>query len=133
MKKSAIIISILSAIVFVSPFAFSEEHDMDQQDGMEQKGMMGKGMKGMQGMHQKPTIVATSDGGIVVLNGPKLVKYDSQLVMVNEVELPKGPAPKNEGGAKKEVQTLTDAEVKEMLAQDEAPEPPAGQKVGVGG
>ena len=127
MKKSAIIISILSAIVFVSPLAFSEEHDMDQPDG-----------QGRKGMHQKPTIVATSDGGIVVLNGPKLVKYDSQLVMVNEVELPKGPAPKNEGGAKKEVQTLTDAEVKEMLAQDEAPagpeetpleapEPPAGQ------
>ncbi len=52
--------------------------------------------KGMQKMHSmsnmmkpkdKPYMVATSDGGVVILTGKKLVKYDKDLNLVKEVEI----------------------------------------------
>lgn len=52
-------------------------------------GMMGK----MMGMMPKESLVATSDGGVVVLAGPRLLKYDADLMLVKEVELPKGKGP----------------------------------------
>jgi hypothetical protein len=66
--------------------------------GGPQQGMMGNNpnmmpmMRGMmaQGMAQSITqegLVATSDGGVVVLAGGKLMKYDSSLNLVKEVEL----------------------------------------------
>ncbi len=56
--------------------------------------MMGMG-GGMMGGHE--SMVATSDGGVVVMAGPKLMKYDRDLNLVKEVEMKKGkgPAPKN--------------------------------------
>jgi len=39
----------------------------------------------MMGMH--PTVVATNDGGVVVLMGGKLIKYDKDLNFVNEVQM----------------------------------------------
>lgn len=151
MKKSAILFSILS-VGFFSLTAFAEEQmdpnmDMRQQEGQQGGGMMGGkgGMgvgKGM--MHQQPTMIATSDGGVVILQGPKLVKYDSMLTLVNEVELKGGPGgkekkwkevPQNDSGP----QPMSDAEVAAMLEQDqpaaaeapaEAPvpqDPPLGQ------
>jgi hypothetical protein len=55
-------------------------------------GMMGgkEGMMGMKGMMMKmmhPDVVATSDGGIVILMGNKLTKYDKNLNVVKEVEI----------------------------------------------
>ena len=65
--------------------------------GMMGKGMMGKGMKddkgGMMGMHgmmmkmMEKSVVATSDGGIIVVSATKLSKYDKDLNLVKEVEL----------------------------------------------
>lgn len=77
--------------------------------GMGKKGMMGKGMmdeegmgmgkmgKGMMGgkmmkcpmmkSMMKRDIIATSDGGIIVVLGNKLTKYDKDLNVVKEVEL----------------------------------------------
>ena len=77
-------------------------------EGMED-GMMGKGMKGgmmeegmmgkemtdgkMMGMCQMMksmmdrSVIATTDGGIVVVSGNKLTKYDKDLNVVKEVEL----------------------------------------------
>jgi hypothetical protein len=63
-------------------------------------GMMGKGM-GMEMMSDKKmmgmcptmkgmmdkTVVATSDGGIVIVMGNKITKYDKNLNVVKEVEL----------------------------------------------
>jgi len=52
-------------------------------------GAMGKmGMMGpmMQGMMQK-TVVATTDGGVIVAAGNKLMKYDKDLNLVKEVEI----------------------------------------------
>ena len=69
---------------------------MPPKEMMEHAGMMGKhhGMMGqrppmcpmMKGMMEKK-VVATSDGGVVVLVGNKLVKYDKDLNLVKEVEI----------------------------------------------
>jgi len=136
MKKSAIIFSILS-VGFFSLTAFAEEQ-MDPNMGMpQQEGGQGGGKKMMGGkgmMHQQPTVVATSDGGVVILQGPKLVKYDSMLTLVNEVELKGGPGgrekkwkemPQNDGGD----QPVNDEQIAALM--EEAPQapqdPPPGQ------
>jgi hypothetical protein len=50
-------------------------------------GMMGgKGCPMMGGMMQK-SMVATSDGGVVVQSGHKLIKYDKNLNVVKEAEV----------------------------------------------
>ena len=58
-------------------------------EGMMSGDMMGKGMMGgmvMKSMMEK-TMVATSDGGVIVLAGNKLTKYDKDLNVVKEVEI----------------------------------------------
>jgi hypothetical protein len=80
---------------------------MDSNDTMMQRGMMQKGMMGQQGMMQKgmmgqqgmmgmhpmsgmmcnSSLAATGDGGVVVLMGNKLSKYDNNLNLVKEVEI----------------------------------------------
>jgi len=67
---------------------------MEGKGGMMGKGMMGGGMmKMMMGMmrqmHDKASVTATSDGGALVVSGGKLIKYDNQLNVVKEVDLPK--------------------------------------------
>ena len=39
-------------------------------------------------MHAVPTVVATSDGGVVLLMGDKLVKYDKNLTLIKETSIP---------------------------------------------
>jgi hypothetical protein len=73
------------------------------------QGMMGRGMsmmdgnsmmkkgQGMMGMMKEEacpihpmasgSMVATSDGGVIVMMGPKLLKYDKDLNLVKEVEI----------------------------------------------
>lgn len=41
------------------------------------------------GMFNK-TVVATSDGGVVIIMGNKVVKYDRNLKLVNQADLPGG-------------------------------------------
>ena len=98
---------ILVAVVFVLSLAsFSFAEDMQQQDMMEEGGQgMEMGMDGqhqscgqhghkmMMGMMNKPTMLATADGGVLVLDGPHLVKYDQDLNLVKEVELKKPKPP----------------------------------------
>ncbi len=67
--------------------------------GMMDKGMMGDGMmdggmmKMMKMMHahgmmmRSPTMVASNDGGVIVLSGNKLYKYDKSLNLVKEAEI----------------------------------------------
>jgi hypothetical protein len=51
-------------------------------------GMMEKGkMMGMSHMMMSRSLVATTDGGVVVMAGNKLQKYDKDLMLVKEVEL----------------------------------------------
>ncbi len=56
---------------------------------MDKGGMMGGKMMGMMGMSamMQRQVVATSDGGIIVVAGNKLTKYDKDLNVVKEVEL----------------------------------------------
>ena len=110
MKKIAFILFLF--LTSFCSFSFAEDQgnpppsDSQQQDmpGMQQnnpqnnqggmmggQGMMGKGKMGGMGMH--PTVVATSDGGVVVLMGNKLAKYDSSLTLIKEVEMKGGPKP----------------------------------------
>jgi hypothetical protein len=55
----------------------------DSRSRMENSGMKG----GMMGGPPQATVVATSDGGVVVLTGPRLVKYDSQMKWVGEADI----------------------------------------------
>ena len=91
MKKFTYVIVVI-AVVLVTRFAFAEE----MKDSMMGKGMMGKGMmadKGMmmQGMMMhammNKSMVATSDGGVIVMAGNTLTKYDKDLNAVKEVDI----------------------------------------------
>ena len=100
MKKGIVVIT---AMIFIgmSGLALAQSNDkgngmMDKDDngGMMGKGMMGKGMMmGMHGMMMKmgemmnKTVVPTSDGGIIIVAGDKITKYDKDLAVVKEVEL----------------------------------------------
>jgi hypothetical protein len=52
---------------------------------MDRRNMMG--MYPMGGMMGGSSLIATSDGGVVVLMGNKLIKYDKDLNLVKEVEI----------------------------------------------
>ena len=97
MKK---IILMSGAVIFLTVsvvFAQGMKEMENSKGSMMAKGMMGKGMmdeKGsMMGTHgmmtkmMEKSVVATSDGGIVVVMGNKLTKYDKDLNVVKEVEL----------------------------------------------
>ena len=104
MKKSLIIIAAV-IIVGTSGLAIAQMNDkgkemmgdkagmMDGKGGM--MGMMGKGMMDGKMMGMCPMmksmmeryVVATSDGGVVVVMGNKLTKYDKNLNITKEVEL----------------------------------------------
>lgn len=103
MKKNVILFSLLAGI-FTAGLTFAEELPTDSSDDTqqqkqphEQQGMMGgrgmsmKGQMMKKGMHQ-PSMIATSDGGLVILSGNKLTKYNAALDIVKEVEL-KRPSP----------------------------------------
>ncbi len=96
MKKHILLLSVLILTIFCVSDIRAEESfvpptdgERNMQDpGMEPKkgGKMGGGMM----QHNKPSVVATSDGGVVVLDGPRLLKYDSQLTLIGEAELKPG-------------------------------------------
>ncbi len=103
MKKGIAIITAVF-ILTVSGLAFAQTEDkgkdttgdkagmMEGKDSMMGKGMTGKGMMmKMMGMMQQmhSNMVATSDGGVIVSSGGKLIKYDNQLNVVKQVDLPK--------------------------------------------
>ena len=73
MKKQMTASMLIFVGFFLSSFAFAEE--------------VGTGVKG------KPTLVATPDGGVIVLFGSKLSKFDGQLNLIKEVELKSEPDP----------------------------------------
>ena len=105
MKKSIVLTVAVAALIGMSlgSAAFAEEKMgmmgdkskggkgmmMDKKDMMGE-GNMGGGMMGgmmMKGMMEK-TVTATSDGGVVVLTGNQLFKYDADLKLVNKAEVP---------------------------------------------
>jgi len=102
MKRSLIAAMVILLVAGVTYFAYAAEQPggmmgkqgmMDCNDMMH-RGMMGKPMPMMcpmhmmmcQGMMQKE-VVATSDGGVIVVVDNKLLKYDKNLNLVKEAEL----------------------------------------------
>ena len=98
----------LTAVLFflVPVVSFSQESSAAN-NTMTEKGMMGTGtiaqeMKdkmagrhakmGMMGMMMNKSMVATADGGVIVMAGNKLLKYDKDLNLQKEVELKIDPA-----------------------------------------
>ena len=92
---------ILMLVLVSGSLAFAEEMPgmgEDQGQGMMMGGSQGGTGKGkmnpmMMGMMHKDSVVATSDGGVVILSGPRLLKYDASLTLIKEVELPRGKKP----------------------------------------
>ena len=104
-----------------------QPRDEAPKQGMRQEaaqgGMKGKGMGMMMGMHQKPTVTATSDGGIVVLNGDKISKYDAQLNLIKTVELPHDKKPQPD--MKEPAKESAPADIQEVKAELPPVEPTA--------
>ena len=106
-KLTYLIIAVTAVSLSASPvFAGKMKDGMMEDEGggkgtMMGKGMMGKGMMEdgmmdggmmkmmhkMHGMTRSPTMVASSDGGAIVLSGNKLYKYDKNLNLVKEAEI----------------------------------------------
>ncbi|GEM_PF-1752421 len=90
MKKFTYLIVVV-AVVFVTRFAFAEEMkgSMMGKGMMGDKGMMeGKGMMhGMMNVMMNKSMVATSDGGVIVMTANKLTKYDQNLNVVKEADI----------------------------------------------
>ena len=93
MKKTIILLAIVTIVGTGSYVVFAQEHMggmMGGKDMMAQKGMMsGKmmGMPPMSAMMCNSSLVAMNDGGVVVLIGNKLTKYDNNLNVIKEVEV----------------------------------------------
>ena len=87
MRKIAgmVLAGLVAAIFCSSVYAQDKEGAMDK-DTMK-PGMMGQGMMDMCKMMMGKSVVATSDGGVVVLMGNKLQKYDKNLELKKEVEI----------------------------------------------
>ena len=104
MKKTIILFSIVTLLVAGSYVVYANERmgggmmrgGEDRQQGMGQQGMMG-GMRGrnmmggdmmrMGAMMDSSSIVATQDGGVVILMGNELFKYDKELELVKQTEV----------------------------------------------
>jgi len=72
-----------------------------QEKQMEKERMAGMAMQ-MMGAMQKQ-MVATNEGGVIVLAGSKLLKYDKDLNLVKEVELKTGVELKMDAGSMQEI------------------------------
>jgi cytochrome c556 len=94
MSKLRVLALVIVAAVFCPVIAFAQGPDekkepvmteqmKEKPTGQEYAG--GMAMK-MMGMMQKQ-MVATNDGGVIVLLGNKLIKYDKDLNLIKEVEV----------------------------------------------
>lgn len=130
MKKVWMMVWVLLVSGGIYAFAQMEENQEMMGGGPgEEQGMMG-GRGGMKGkmMHGPmmgggmPSMVATSDGGVIVMAGHKLMKYSSQLTLVKEVEIKmaKGPKPGERGGPQGEPQ---EGAMMEEMPEEGMPEP----------
>ncbi len=91
MKKIALAVVVLSFLLSVS--AFAKETKKEEMPGMSMDRSMGMPMPGMGPIMGKTQMVATDEGGVIVLAGNKLMKYDAELNLVKEAEvkMPMGP------------------------------------------
>jgi len=95
MRKVKVLALVIVALMFCPVITFAqgseEKKEPMVEQGMKEKQiekerMAGTMMMKMMGMMQKQ-MVATNDGGVIVLVGNKLLKYDKDLNLVKEAEL----------------------------------------------
>lgn len=88
MKKVLFLsLTILASVLIGSSFSSAQMHGSmrGEMKGMKDMEMMSKCPMCKMKMEKK--VVATSDGGVVILMGTTLAKYDKNLKLVNEVTL----------------------------------------------
>ena len=88
MKKIVLALIVVSSLISLPVFA-AEMQDQDAPPGMPEKHMekmKGKGMCDLP-MMGKSSMVATDEGGVIVLLGNKLMRYDADLNLEKEVEI----------------------------------------------
>jgi len=83
MKKWMILFA-AAFIVGSGSLVLAYEHDGDMGDG---KGMMGDKMMMMHKMMGEKSMVSSNDGGVIVLIGNTLYKYDKNLKLIKQVDL----------------------------------------------
>lgn len=100
--KKVKLTSIAVALLFGGAFSLSAESHMDQMmsgkkmqtaksEECQPCRMHGKGMMaGNRGMMAREAI-ASEDGGVIIVAGPFLLKYDAELNLVKKVEIDLGP------------------------------------------
>ncbi len=103
MKKTLISVLILAVLSFAPSLSFAQKAMMkeegkasEQEKPVGERMPMKHGMKdGMcplcsmtMGSMMKREVVASGDGGVIILSGNKLSKYDKDLNLVKEIELP---------------------------------------------
>lgn len=88
MKKIIFVVMLVAFFMTTSGISYAQEKGSMM--GEEKKGSM-KGKGCMHGMMMKKMMtkemVATGDGGVIVLVGNKLMKYDKDLNLIKEVEI----------------------------------------------
>ena len=87
-----ILLGVLALSFLISVSAFAEESRKEEMPGMSMDMPMGMPMPGMGSMMGKTQMVATDEGGVIVLAGNKLMKFDADLNLVKEAEV-KMPMP----------------------------------------
>lgn len=91
MRKILNIFFVVMLVTLVYSLVLAEEQkDSPMGKGMMQQGMMHKkGMMKMCSMYKmmKAEMIATKDGGVIVMVGNKLLKYDRNLNLKKEVEI----------------------------------------------
>jgi hypothetical protein len=96
--KRALFIVVLAVTVMIASFVLAQDQKApmtgkEAQAGMmSRQGMMGQGeMWGMRdmmmGSMMDHSMVASGDGGVIVMIGDKLMKYDKDLNLVKEVQI----------------------------------------------
>ncbi|MCX5712442.1 MAG: hypothetical protein NTY47_05160 [Candidatus Omnitrophica bacterium] len=110
MSKVKVLALVIVSIMFCSVLAFAQGPDEKNQPAVEEKmqakqmdkGQMGGMIMQMMGSMQKQ-MVATNDGGVIVLAGSKLLKYDKDLNLVKEAELKTGVELKMDVGSMQDI------------------------------
>jgi len=88
MKKTVSLIIFMVFAVVCTTVVFAEESAKMSNHMMQKKMMMhGMGMCPMHIMMMKKELVPTQDGGVVIMMGNKLFKYDKDLKFVKEAEV----------------------------------------------
>lgn len=91
-KTGMVCLMLLAGLYLCGPSMAQEMKGMKDMDhGMGSKAMMGcQGGCPMKGAMMGKSVVATSDGGVVIVAGNKIIKYDKNLKLVKEVEIDAG-------------------------------------------